>query len=64
MADMICDDKRGYHWSRITKGNVVKDGWKSTDWGMWKNGWCGHATAVTQWADIDGDGKADILCND
>ena len=26
--------------------------------------WCGHKGAKTQWADVNGDGKADIICDD
>jgi hypothetical protein len=32
--------------------------------GMYLKNWCGHKGSITNWADIDGDGKADILCDD
>lgn len=37
---------------------------KNTDWGRWQWGWCGHGGSKTSWADIDGDGNADMICDD
>jgi len=37
---------------------------KVTDLGNYLNGWCGHAGAKTRWADINGDGLDDIICDD
>jgi hypothetical protein len=34
------------------------------DLGMFRKGWCGHKGAKTQWADINGDGLYDIICDD
>lgn len=57
---MICDDSKGGHWVQLSLGNG-----KFKDLGMVKNGWCGHGHgAHTQWADINGDGMADMLCDD
>lgn len=26
--------------------------------------WCGHSGSYTNWADINGDGNADMICDD
>jgi len=58
-ADMICDDNTGRHWFKLSNGNGTFQ-----DLGLKLSGWCGHAGAYTQWADVNGDGKADIHCDD
>ena len=58
-ADMICDDLKGNHWFMLSRG----DG-KFTNVGLYKKGWCGHAGSRTNWADVNGDGTADMLCDD
>jgi len=59
MADMICDDSAGTHWVLLQNGlGFYKD------LGGVKTGWCGHAGSYTQWADITGDGTADMMCDD
>lgn len=57
---MICDDVKGNHWVILSSGGKK---WKK-DLGRILKGWCGHPGSRTSWADIDGDGKADILCDD
>jgi hypothetical protein len=32
--------------------------------GKYKTGWCRHSGSTTTWADIDGDGKDDMICDD
>jgi len=59
-ADILCDDKSGRHWARLSNG----DGKWKKDLGNYLNGWCGHKGATTSWADINGDGMADIICDD
>ena len=61
---MICDDVKGRHWAMLANGHG--DGlvtWKK-DFGNFMNGWCGHAGSRSTWADVDGDGKADLICDD
>jgi hypothetical protein len=58
-ADMLCDDTKGSHWILLSRGNG-----KFTDLGQVKTGWCGHAGSKTSWADVNGDRKADMLCDD
>ena len=58
-ADIICDDQRGNHWIRTMNSGKIKK-----DYGHVQGGWCAHGGAYTQWADIDGDGKADMICDD
>jgi len=58
-ADLLCDDSRGNHWYKLATGNG--------NFGASRHylaGWCGHGGSYTQWADINGDGKADLLCDD
>lgn len=57
--DIICDDSKGTHWVRLS---TVNGG--TRDLGIVQRGWCGHAGSRTSWADINGDGKADMLCDD
>lgn len=61
--DMICDDYRGNHWVRLSKGDGTWD-----KLGMVLMDWCkprdGNMYRITTWADSDGDGKADIHCDD
>ena len=61
---MICDDSKGNHWIRLSQaGSDLKHTFKGL--GHVKQGWCGHGQgARTSWADINGDGKADMLCDD
>jgi len=58
-ADMLCDDTAGRHWYRLSTGNGNFGGSVH-----YLSGWCGHGGSYTQWADINGDGKADLLCDD
>merc|ERR1712224_609297 len=57
--DMLCDDTAGRHWYKLATGNGNFGASRH-----WLSGWCGHGGSYTQWADINGDGKADILCDD
>jgi hypothetical protein len=57
---MLCDDSEGSHWAKLSDGN---GGFKQ-DLGKYKTGWCGHPGARTSWADVNGDGKDDIICDD
>jgi hypothetical protein len=59
-ADMLCDDSAGNHWAKLSEGN----GKFKKDLGQYKTGWCGHPGATTKWYDIDGDDKADMICDD
>jgi hypothetical protein len=57
--DILCDDTAGRHWFRLATGNGNFGGSKH-----YLSGWCSHRGAKTNWADINGDGKADLLCDD
>lgn len=59
MADLICDDTSGRHWIRLQNGLGYY-----TDLGYVKGGYCNHRDSYTQWADLNGDGTADMLCDD
>lgn len=56
---MICDDSKGNHWINFSNGNGTFRGA-----GLVLKGWCGHPGAMTHWADLNGDGKADMTCDD
>merc|ERR1739849_38189 len=58
-ADMICDDTHGRHWDQLSYGNG-----RFYNMGMVMSGWCMHTGATTSWADVNGDGKADMICDD
>lgn len=58
-ADMICDDTKGNHWIQLSHGNG-----HFTDRGHVQGGFCGHKGATTTWADVNGDGRADLICDD
>ena len=58
-ADMLCDDSKGSHWI-----NIYKEDGKFLNLDKVKTGWCGHSGSETSWADVNGDGKADMLCDD
>ena len=60
MADMLCDDDMGRHWALLSDG---KGGFKK-DLGLFESNWCGYEGARVNWADINGDGRADMLCSD
>jgi hypothetical protein len=55
---MICDDVNGNHWAKLSNGDGTFKDLKHI-----LGNWCGGG-ALTKWADINGDGKADILCDD
>lgn len=59
-ADMTCDDTLGRHWTAYSRGNGTF--YYKYHPSLYR--WCGHAGALTTWADINGDGKKDITCND
>merc|ERR1711966_635415 len=58
-ADLLCDDTAGRHWVKLSAGNG-----KFTNGRHYMSSWCGHSGSRTNWADVNGDGKADILCDD
>ena len=63
-VDMTCDDTSGRHWTAFHKGNGsffykyedFKKGFK----GGYK--WCFSAGGHVKHVDINGDGKADMMC--
>lgn len=60
---MICDDADGNHSALLSTG----DGTFKREVVEFMTGWCGENVATgsyTQWADLNGDGKADMLCDD
>jgi len=57
-ADMVCDGKNGWHWAKLSLGNG-----KFRDLGTIIQNWCRAPNEFPHWADINGDGKADILCD-
>jgi hypothetical protein len=59
-ADMTCDDTYGRHWTAYSRGN----GSFFYRYHPSLYRWCGHSGSWTLWADLNGDGKADITCND
>ena len=59
---MICDDINGRHWLTLANGyDHGRVHWMNE---YFFNGFCGHKGAITTWADVDGDGMADIICDD
>merc|ERR1719454_2507372 len=58
--DMTCDDTFGRHWTAYSRGNGTF--YYKYHAPLYR--WCGHAGAVTLWADVNGDGKKDITCQD
>jgi len=60
-AEMLCDvQKGGHHWAMLGYGGA----WNPHHTKKHSAGWCGHAGAYTQYADINGDGKVDMTCDD
>merc|ERR1711935_234900 len=59
-AEMLCDAPKGQHWAMYGHGGH----WNKAHTKYHSKGWCGHAGSWTTWADINGDGKKDITCND
>ena len=59
MDDMLCDDNKGNHWAMLSMG----DG-RFKDAGAYKTGWCLTSGMTTSHYDFNGDGKADLLCDD
>ena len=60
--DMICDDTNGRHWGTLANGW----GHGRVQWvgESFMNGYCSHRGSIVTWADIDGDGMADAICDD
>lgn len=61
-ADLICSDPHGKHSIRLSNGDgtfedlgTVKENFCNFDWG---------GAARPSWADINGDGKADLVCSE
>lgn len=63
-ADLICDDSRGNHWVKLSRGNGYFTYFIDLGPGYVLGGWCSHSGGYTQWADVNGDGKADMICDD
>jgi len=59
-AEMLCDAPKGRHWAMLGNGG----NWIKAHTKYHSAGWCGHAGAYTQYADINGDGKVDMTCDD
>ena len=62
--DMICDDLKGNHWAILVNGHGyghVNLGWHDH---FHMNGFCDVKGGKVTWADVNGDGVADILCDD
>ena len=57
----MCDDKEGNHWIALTligRGGIPY--FKGL--GNLEQGFCKGSRYFVQWADVNGDGKADMLC--
>merc|ERR1712196_501962 len=59
-AEMTCDDAHGGHWAMLGHGGW----WNPHQTVKHSTNWCSHAGSYTQYADLNGDGKYDITCND
>lgn len=60
-ADLHCD-ANGSHWVAVSH---IGEGTKKFGGpGLVRQGWCNHAGAKTNWADTNGDGTADMHCDD
>merc|ERR1711935_1089324 len=55
-AEMLCDAPGGQHWAMHGKGG----NWVNAHTKYHSKGWCSHAGSYTQYADVNGDGKADM----
>ena len=59
--DMLCDNDHGDHWGLISN----KDGTFSNK-GKYLSNWCKQTLSSgfmeTKWADLDGDGRKDMIC--
>ena len=61
MVDLLCSDSKGNHWAKI---NISGDLNSLIDIGKFRSGFCFHLSGRTHWADINGDGVADMICDD
>jgi len=60
-AEMLCDvHAGGKHWAMLGASGA----WNKAHTKMHSTGWCGHAGSYTQYADVNGDGKVDMTCDD
>jgi len=57
---MLCDDNSGNHWAMLGNGG----NWKKSETKKHSQGWCSHAGSYLSYADFNGDGKADMFCDD
>ena len=55
---MLCDHPDGRHWALLSKGDGT-----FIDLGNYLSDWCMNG-GLTRWADINGDGRSDIICED
>lgn len=72
--DLHCDDN-GNHWSilsmpaaepkRAAVKEIAEPFFKlGKEIGQFKSGWCSHNGSQTSWADVNGDGMDDMICDD
>lgn len=59
-ADMVCFNTGGDYWIQLNEGN----GKAFTDLGLVLSDWCNKFEEMVHWADVNGDGKDDIICDD
>ena len=56
---MICDSEKGEHFIKLSKKNEPG---KFNDTLIYKTPNCKYTKEEIFWADVDGDGKADLIC--
>lgn len=59
VADLTCNSFDGRHFAKLSDG---KGGFKR-DYNEFVRGWCGGELMSVHYADLDGDGKADLICS-
>jgi hypothetical protein len=58
--DALCHDRRsGWKWLALRRGSQLHGEWVDRT-----TGWCRHDDAVLLLGDVNGDGKADLVCKD
>ena len=61
-ADITCNDKNGNHWALLSNGDGTFFN-KGND-GKFLSNWCVGSNKQTSYGDINGDGTADMICDD
>ncbi|MCB1032809.1 MAG: VCBS repeat-containing protein, partial [Acidobacteria bacterium] len=62
-VDLTCSAPDGSQYVLLSTGTGLKSPNSDPD-GLLIRDWCSFSTAVTRWVDFNGDGKADLHCDD